>query len=154
MNVLFFVIVLGFAVFETIIVYFTKENYGWDVVENGWLFAASSFITVLALLLLKPVQTLASGHANSCVCCFGFWADDRAYLLAGIVGMLLAMVCPMYSSIVAWISHDQVVQPRPLPIVWFLVGALACFSPFFPVAQSTCFILSSKILGPGGMFFI
>lgn len=143
MNVLFFIIVLGFAVFETILVYFTSENYSWDVRENGYLFAGSSVITVVSLLLLKPLQTLAKRRRPVNSQKLSFWEDDRAYMLIGMAGMGAANFCTM-----------NFFPDHPLPLFLFLMAGLMFFSPSFPIAQSTCFILFSKILGPGGMYWL
>ena len=139
-NLEFFLVVLGFSVFETMVVFFTRQAYGWDILENGLLFSACGFMSVVAMLLLKPMQGNPPPNPDPSKIASPR-QDDRYYLLAGLALLAMCMVC----------AYNPFVPP-PLPLGQFLVCALILFAPGFPIAQATCFILYSKILGPGGTF--
>lgn len=173
-NILFFLVVIGFAVFETLVVVFTKRAYGWERLENGGVFAGCAAMTVLSLMVMKWVRSgrTVAGGQDACdgmdngvvVECEdqsgadGFngnstdidatqqpshqpsrLADDRLFLMGGLLLMITCMLLMMNPLL-----------PPPLPLVQFLVVALFLFAPGFAVAQTSCFILFSKVLGEGG----
>lgn len=167
-NAIFFLVVLGFAIYETLLVQWFITNYDWTELQSGGVLTAAGIISCLSILIVKKVTsveaagslsprstaTLSSSLPNTTLSsslptsttpsmalsttALPWWKDDNTYLFLGQILMMLNML----------FSMNPFCAP-PVSAVQFTLASLLLFSPGFPLAQASCLIVYSKVLGVG-----
>jgi MFS transporter, ceroid-lipofuscinosis neuronal protein 7 len=120
--VLFFVITLVFALFETVITPVSLDYYCWGTAYNGILFGGVAFGTMITLPGLSYV--VRNGYVS-----------DRLALVFGMDIMTFSFLI-MYSY---W--ND------PMPLAQFILGVIGMVGPGYMYAQVELLSIYSKLLG-------
>ncbi|XP_033127126.1 major facilitator superfamily domain-containing protein 8-like isoform X2 [Anneissia japonica] len=159
-NIIYFVVLFVFSIYETIGTPMTMDMYAWSrpkaVLYNGIIGAVSAFISVTVFALVKPVSKR-----------FG----DRLVMLAGIIFLIIGifvmlpwgpgyMPRPYYALNVS--DYNDTIVPGTLGCSWayswcdtlkvlplWQYGlAIFIISFGYPTCQVLSFIIYSKMLGP------
>lgn len=120
--VMFFVITLVFALFETVITPVTADYYDWGTAANGVLFGSVALGTMLTLPILSWVVK-------------NDYCSDRLALIFGMTIMAFSF-CIMYSY---W--------QDPMPLGQFIVGVIGMVGPGYMYAQVELLSIYSKLIG-------
>jgi len=114
----FFVIISNFAVLETLATPVTRDNYHWDVLENGILFAGAGIVGVIVFLSIKPLSK---------------YMNDRVLLIVGCLIMAVGFI----------ISSEF---NGKMSLAQFIVGSFF-ISVGYPIGQVMVYAVYAKVLG-------
>lgn len=120
---IFFVIMTGFSIFETVTGPMTQYYFGWTDHLNGLLILAAGLLSVGTFVVLGLLNRK-------------FKFDDRKLIVYGMVGMFLSNV----SCIAFW-------HTAGLALSQLIVSSL-CVAFAYPVASAICYALFSKVIAP------